>query len=1081
VCDPEACIWIEPDYEFLNDCGGESCSPVYEEGDETVCDGMDNDCDGLTDEDVVAAEGVCLSEGICVDVRAVCEGARGWRCDYPLGFENEETACDGEDNDCDGLIDDVQGGCDCVHGEVRRCGEALGVCQQGRQECFVGTWNPCFGAVGPFNEICDSQDNDCDGDTDEDLVAPRGFCLAEGVCGGAEPECSQRGSWTCPYPDTYQVEETLCDGLDNDCDGEIDEGLLAPPGHCLGAGVCVGTAATCAAEQGWVCPYPPGQYEAEEDTCDGLDNDCDGTVDNTAHGCECMGAETEPCSSDVGSCVAGIRTCVNGFWSECSGVLPVAEICDGFDNDCDGQADNNLSPPLDLCAAVGVCEGVNPECRGAEGWGCPYPEVYEAEAEDRCDGLDNDCNGEVDDVARGCDCINVETRPCGTDVGECHRGVQTCDLGRWGACVGAQDPVHEVCDGLDNDCDGTVDDEDAGDLIPLVAPNDLCEQRGVCQGTGATCAGPLGWVCEYPVETYEAGGQESRCDGLDNNCDGVVDNRAVPCACQDGQTQACGSAVGECRQGTQHCAGGAWGACEGAVFPVAERCLDDAGAPDGRDNDCDGDVDEEDAVDVRRWYRDADGDGRGDPQATAGACTQPQGYVDDATDCADDDRLSFPGADERCDGRDNDCDGTIDEGVTQPFWLDADGDEFGNPHVSVQACERPDGYVDDATDCNDGNATVYPDAQERCDGIDNDCDGDRDEGVQLTYYRDADGDLYGDRNVTALGCGQPVGFVLDSTDCNDANRTVWPGAPEVCDGDDNDCDLAIDEDVQHVFYRDADSDGHGDPATTTLACQAPDGYVAGGTDCNDGDRTMYPGAQELCDGKDNNCNGTPDEGAQSTYYRDSDGDGFGDPGATRLACSAPDGYVADNRDCNDGNRGIHPGANELCEGIDNNCSGSADEGCACVNNQTRSCGSSVGDCREGSQRCDINGNWGGCEGEVGPGREVCDGRDNDCDGAADEGLNCDVLITRDNEAYGHHGQCGGWNACGSAATCAQWACEIKGHARVTSHDGGGQCGTVGHPGLHCHLFYSRGSIEWNWSTNKRHWCRVLGTSAIRCQ
>jgi len=187
-------------------------------------------------------------------------------------------------------------------------------------------------------------------------------------------------------------------------------------------------------------------------------------------------------------------------------------------------------------------------------------------------------------------------------------------------------------------------------------------------------------------------------------------------------------------------------------------------------------------------------------------------------------------------------------------------------------------------DCDDDNAAVNPDAAEVCDGLDNNCDGeaDNDAADVATFYKDGDGDGYGDSSDTTAACEAPSGYASDSTDCNDALATTNPGADEVCDGVDNNCDGEADNDAVDVttWYADADGDLFGDPSDAIDSCVTLEGRVTDGTDCNDGDDTAYPGADPGCDGTDHDCDGTIDN--------DADGDGFSDASCGGLDCDDAD-------------------------------------------------------------------------------------------------------------------------------------------------------------------------------------------------
>ncbi|HMZ89396.1 MAG TPA: MopE-related protein [Chitinophagales bacterium] len=166
------------------------------------------------------------------------------------------------------------------------------------------------------------------------------------------------------------------------------------------------------------------------------------------------------------------------------------------------------------------------------------------------------------------------------------------------------------------------------------------------------------------------------------------------------------------------------------------------------------------------------------------------------------------------------------------------------------------------TDCDDTNPDINPGATEICNGMDDNCNGDIDEGLTFTtYYADMDGDGYGDAGMSATTCdGTPDGYVMDATDCNDADAAVNPGATEICNDVDDNCDGNIDEGLAVVWYADMDGDGYGDATMMLEDCAMPEGYVMDATDCNDADAAVNPGMTEVCgNGIDDNCDGNIDE------------------------------------------------------------------------------------------------------------------------------------------------------------------------------------------------------------------------------
>jgi hypothetical protein len=214
------------------------------------------------------------------------------------------------------------------------------------------------------------------------------------------------------------------------------------------------------------------------------------------------------------------------------------------------------------------------------------------------------------------------------------------------------------------------------------------------------------------------------------------------------------------------------------------------------------------------------------------------------------------------------------------YYADADNDGFGDPNQDTLLCNAPAGFVANNTDCDDTDALVNP---------------------TTVWYQDLDNDQVGNSNVTQVACLQPIGYVLTNGDCDDNNAAIV--APV-------------------IYYTDADQDGFGDDASATPFCQAPVNMIAIGGDCDDTDNTVYPGATEVCDGLDNNCNGQFDEGLTFlNYYFDGDSDGYG-IGNSTVSCTPLVGYATLTGDCDDSDNTVNPGATDT-EGnnIDENCDG----------------------------------------------------------------------------------------------------------------------------------------------------------------
>jgi hypothetical protein len=356
-----------------------------------------------------------------------------------------------------------------------------------------------------------------------------------------------------------------------------------------------------------------------------------------------------------------------------------------------------------------------------------------------------------------------------------------------------------------------------------------------------------------------------------------------------------------------------------AVYPGApELC-------DGLDNDCSGGVD--DGLPVQSWFLDADGDGYGADGSFAVGCDVPENGAEVAGDCDDTRANANPDAIEVCDGFDNDCDGltdddddSLDPDSAIAYFPDLDGDGFGAEGQVERACEPPPEAVFTGTDCDDAQEFVNPDANEVCDGFDNDCDllvDDTDPSLivftQTQWFVDADLDGFGDPSTGFFTCTEPWFAVQDGTDCDDTDPTL--AGPDTT-----------------TWLEDLDQDGVGAGLPVGTGCTPPIPGAASlvlGEDCDDGDPLNHPGRAEVCDGQDNDCDALVDlddddldDSTTVTVYRDLDADGFAGPPEPSCVPLPP---PLDFGDCDDGDPLVYPGQVEVCDGVDNDCNGFTDD------------------------------------------------------------------------------------------------------------------------------------------------------------
>ncbi|MCO4761096.1 MAG: hypothetical protein KC502_06300, partial [Myxococcales bacterium] len=1052
-----------------NDCNDADAS-VYKGKAAEVCDNKDDDCNGVTDNG--------------------CDDDKDGHCDAKLVMGNPlSTLCSKGTGDCDDFNFDVHPG-------------ATEVCNNKIDDDCDGSQND-ENAAGCLDFYFDA-DNDGFG-----ISAKKCLCTVSGFFRAkVAGDCGDNN--TAIKPGATEA----CDNVDNDCNNVVDDENATGcktyyldndgDGYGLALGKCLcKTANNYTATKKDDCndsvkAVNPGQTEF----CNDIDDNCNGAIDEA-----CNKDGDDYCDSSKKT-VGFPNVCKKGG-GDCNDNDPNvsqsgAEICDDADNDCDGSTDEGCDDDNDdHCDANLKIVGTPKTClKGGNDCNDSVVGINPSAAEVCGNTVDENCNGSYNDVgATGCTnyYIDKDSDTYGKNgtLPKCmciKAGDYTAT--KSGDCDDANylinNGVAELCDGKDNDCDGKTDEGCDDDL------DGYCDSGMTTIGTPAVCL-KGGGDCNDLVKAINPAAQEICGNSVDENCDNSLNsNDAASCTTYyyDGDGDGFGVSVSKClctpEGGFKATKAGDCDDTKTTINPAAKEVCGD-----GLDNNCNGTVNEVNATNCIKFYKDGDKDGFGGTTSQCQCVAEGEFLATTSGDCDDTNNTVKPGGKEICDAIDNNCNSKTDEGCdddgdghcdfqmqitptatcikstpkcdgvtlnnicyqafpilktysssqtackalggtltpinslqenstvrsavtkacgsTAVAWIGADdlalegvikwqaGNAFNyanwaggsanntatndalqmlaNGTWSMTAPGVSSCYVcklgkvnnGSGDDCDDTNKLISPSATEVCDDKDNNCDGVKDDKC------DSDGDGYCNKTATVIG--SPLVCNKGTGDCDDSNNTVFPGKTEMCDGADNDCDGQLDEGC--------DTDGD-DYCTTAMAVVGtPAVCPKGGGDCLDSNKAVNPGATEVCgDSLDNNCAGGVDE-----ICNDGDGDGYckGNQ-APSTACPKGGG------DCNDSNKAINPGAKEDCSTvIDDDCNGLTNEQGALnckefypdEDKDGFGYGSKKCMCTQsGAESALVGGDCNDTDANINPNAiEICDGVDNTCAGSIDKG--CD--------------------------------------------------------------------------------------------
>jgi len=1023
-------------------CGADAAHPATKAGDcddgnatknpgaAEACNGVDDNCDGVTDGS--GAQGCTQfypdldGDGFGNSFVGACLCAADAAHPVSVGGDCDDSkaavsvggteSCDGLDNNCNGTTDEA-GATGCKTAYADGDGDTYGDAANTQCLCAVneaypvskgGDCNDNAGAVSPEGtEACNGQDDNCDGATDEqDAVGCTAWLLDTDRDGYGVKDVSKCFCTAAlPYDATVSGDcddtnaairpgsKESCNGKDDNCDGVTDNpGATGCTVYYLDAdkdgfgSSAVASQCTCSAKGTFTATVGGDCADADADrhpqaseTCDGVDNDCDGATDPVgSQGCEVWYADVDQDgygSATISQCACGAagnyKTKTSGDCDDNAlGVNPgAAEKCNSVDDDCDGLTDVD-SPDVStwyydsdgdgagtadfevLCFADGkYSAAVTGDCNDSNA------KVFPG-ATELCNALDDNCNA-LTDEQDAADCAMWHADVDGDGYGSAidkaclcaAAGVHTTLVG--GDCNDQTSAIHpgtpEECNGADDDCDGLTDNADAAGCSTLYADADLdtygntMDSKCLCGVTGIYAA-TIGGDCDDSNAAVQPGAVEV-CNGLDDDCDTVTDPADVT-GCSafyfDGDADAYGVATDSqclCAADTaSHYSAAASGDCDDAMALAHPGTSEVCG--DGIDNNCDGLTDEPEAVGCKDYFADVDADGFGGAVPAKQCLCTASGPLTTTVggDCNDGDAAVHPGAAETCNGVDDNCNNVTDDDSpdASAWFADGDTDGYGTA-ASIQACSATGPFT--ATvggDCDDTNSGVNPGAKELCNAVDDDCSGAIDDGAEdaKTWYLDGDADTFG-AAPNKVQCAAGGGYTAsEAGDCDDANNAVHPGAAETCNGIDDNCNAVTDDDSPQavLWYVDADGDSYGGGEPQSKCAASGSFTVTVGGDCDDANLDVHPGATEICNGINDDCAGqADDEDAQgcSQFLKDADHDGYGLWGVTKCLCGSGVGDPAYattvGGDCDDTLGSVSPGATEACDGIDNNCDAVTDD------------------------------------------------------------------------------------------------------------------------------------------------------------